>query len=345
MQRQGPAARTRQHRTVMDNEHAAAVAAMDHLPGPGFFSGTAEESGQEWLQKFELWTQCKGFVDNLKMAALALHLKGAAATWHQVLPDVEKDTWTHTRSAFVARYGPNQLAGWQRASQLWSMQQMPGESVLDFIEKIQRAARDVNMAEEQQRFVIINGLRPSIRSHVLRQNPADMAALRQAARLAEQTDATSGTDDNSLAIRRIEQQLQQLTLQSIQQSTVHRESSYNRREDEEDHPSRGRDRSNNQPSRSPSISRRPWPADDDHTSSRSYRRSPTPTMRRQVQFVDDRQHETSFDRRGQRGNFQQNCASCGRNNHRRSECYFRNAVCTGCSKVGHVLRACRSARH
>ena len=322
MQRQGPAAGTRGHCKMVDNGRAAVVATADHLPGPGLFFGKSDEFGQEWLQKFELWAQCKGFEDDIKLAALALHLKGAAANWYHVLPDAGKDTWVHTRASFLARYGLNQLASWQRASQLWSTQQLPGESVLDFIEKIQRAARDVNMDDEQQRFVVLNGLRPSIRSHVLRQNPGDMVALRRAAHIAEQTDSTSGTDDNSLAIRQIERQLQQLTLQSLQQPTVNRDSSRDQRFDDDHHPSRSRDRLNTPYSRSPSFHRRQWRADDDQNASPSHHRSPTPTRRRQVQFDEDRQPDTPFGRRGPQGNSYRICESCGRNNHARSECYF-----------------------
>lgn len=170
------------------------------------FCGRPEDRGQDWLQNFELWARVKCYDDNVKVAALAIHLRESASTWHHVLPDAEKDTWPQIRASFVARYGPNLQAGWQRASLLWSIQQLPGESVLGYIAKIQRAARDINLRDQQQRYAVLNDLRPAIRCHVLRQNSADMAAL-----LAEQTDNPAPVDDNSFAIQRIERQLLQLT--------------------------------------------------------------------------------------------------------------------------------------
>jgi hypothetical protein len=94
----------------------------------------------------------------------------------------------------------------QRASQLRTLQQQAGEFALDFIAKIQRAARDINTTEELQCFAAIKGLRPAIRAYVLRQNPVDIAALRQAAVLAEQTEPPVSTTDYRLAS--IEHQLQ-----------------------------------------------------------------------------------------------------------------------------------------
>jgi hypothetical protein len=207
-----------QHRRQLQNHTGvngviattSALVNMDQLPGPGTFSGRPDENGKNWLDRFELWASCKGYNDDIKKAALALYLQESAATWLQVLPDVEKDTFAHLRTSFQKRYGPSQQAGWQRASQLWTLQQEAGESALDFIAKIQRAARDINMTEELQCFAVINGLRPAIRAHVLRQNPGDIAALRQAAVLAEQTEPPVSTTDDRLA--RIEHQLQLLTV-------------------------------------------------------------------------------------------------------------------------------------
>jgi len=112
--------------------------------------------------------------------------------------------WPHIREAFLARYGPNAQAGWQRASLVWTLQQQPGESVLDYIAKLQRAARDANLPDEQQRHAIIHSLRPVIRSHVLRQNPDNIAALRQATLIAKQTEPGLRDDSSQLAMERIE---------------------------------------------------------------------------------------------------------------------------------------------
>jgi len=376
--RRGPAAGTRQYirqrqpHTTYDNNSnnmetnipppAAAAAAhnTDHLPGPGMFCGRPEDRGQDWLQNFELWARCKALNDNVKVAALSLHLRESAATWLTVLPDGDKDTWPHIRAAFVARYGFDQQPGWQQATLVWTMQQLPGEPVLDFIAKVQHAARNINLPEEQQRFAIINGLRPAIRLHVLRQNPADMAALRQAAVLAQQTEQP-GTDDNSLAIQRIERQLQQLTLSSLQSRGPcdrHRlaerpyDDQYNpssRSPSTDRRPARHRDYDpsarQSYPSRSPSIERHLPDEDNNRRDQRTYyHRSATPAGQRRVSFAADNRVAPST-RHEESETTYPTCASCGRANHRRHECYFRDAICTYCNRPGHIQRACRTARH
>jgi hypothetical protein len=145
----GPAANTRLRQRNMAHHEPPPVAAVhnaDHLPGPGLFFGRPEDRGQDWLQSFELWARCKTYNDDVKVAAISLHLRDSAATWLSVLPDADKDTWPHIRAAFVARYGPNLQAGWQRASLVWTLQQLPGESV--YIAKVQHAARDVDLPED-----------------------------------------------------------------------------------------------------------------------------------------------------------------------------------------------------
>ncbi|XP_048249134.1 uncharacterized protein K02A2.6-like [Haliotis rufescens] len=43
-----------------------------------------------------------------------------------------------------------------------------------------------------------------------------------------------------------------------------------------------------------------------------------------------------------RNNAGRKCDRCGGSNHVSSQCYYKNAVCNNCNKVGHIQRACRS---
>lgn len=36
------------------------------------------------------------------------------------------------------------------------------------------------------------------------------------------------------------------------------------------------------------------------------------------------------------------CLSCGKSNHKRADCFFKDATCNSCGKVGHIKSACRS---
>ncbi|GFO14921.1 transposon tf2-9 polyprotein [Plakobranchus ocellatus] len=39
------------------------------------------------------------------------------------------------------------------------------------------------------------------------------------------------------------------------------------------------------------------------------------------------------------------CLSCGKTNHKRSDCYFKDATCNKCHKKGHIQSACKSGRN
>ena len=152
----------------------AAPAVFDNLPNPGSFHGKVTENGPEWLSRFQLWADYRNLQGGARRNALALLLRDGASQWYRVLPDDQKDTYAHLKIAFEARYGLNPHTGWQRASALWNMTQGADEAVQDFIAKVRQAAADVNLPEEQMKFVIINGLRPALRAHAIRSNPADL---------------------------------------------------------------------------------------------------------------------------------------------------------------------------
>ncbi len=376
----------RQNRTTFNmaaNGAAAAPAAalIDTLPGPGIFRGRPTEHGLDWLAKFELWSRCRSCPEEVMVAAFQLHLEEGAATWMHALPDTERDTWYHLRAAFVARYGPNRNTGWQRASELWAMQQTANETALDFADRVQRLAREADVAVDVTMGAILNGLRPSLRGAIIRQNPADLTALRAAARNAEMTEMTS-SENNAEAIRRIEQQLQQLTLHAMT-SSADRGRPASRDRDRQTPPSRSPswDRRTNADRRQqqPSYDRRPphlrdafrgrqqgdyrrqqdrpsrTPAADDDAQSAPrqhdqgdgdvdrrqenfrYRRSQSPAAERHVTFAETRDGRA-------RQSFPP-CDSCGRKNHPRSRCYYRNAECAFCGRVGHIQDVCRAARH
>lgn len=316
---------------------ARPAAIADQLPGPGHFSGHQQENGRDWLETFEIWAQCKGITDDVKASALALHLRDAAATWLRIQHTDVRSSWRDLRAAFLDRYGPDRQAGWQKAGQIWTMTQQVGQPVLDFIDSVERVARDADIPAELQFAAVVNGLRPSIRAFVLRQSPENLDALRHAARLAERTELPSGTDDTAEAIRRIERQLAQLSCNTLQSATSDRrpypesDDEYRRR-----HTSPSPATRRPPSSRSPSRERAPPRGED-----RYYRRQDN--NRHRDQTPHDRRRVTFEDQSNSRNRHFPPCDSCGRRNHPRSRCYYRDATCTACSRTGHLSSVCRSA--
>jgi len=307
------------------------------MPGPGLFNGAVTDKGQDWLATFELWAQYRGINNRQKLAAMALQFRDNALTWYQILPEDQKDTFENLRASFVERYGQNQLAPWQRASHVWTMEQRPGEPVQDFVASMMKAAIAAGLNADQQLQAATKGLRPSIRQYVLRQQPATIQELLAAAILAERTDipaATTSTDVIAETVVRLEKQLQQLTVAAFA----------DRSRDEDRQPRRRYNDRSVSPPRPP-----PPPA----ASSRDVRHEPRSPSR--YNHYSDR--STSRGERGVRFNdrLQANpsrrdfashppvCDGCG-GDHLRYKCRFLNLRCYSCSRVGHKASVCRASQ-
>jgi len=306
----------------------------DSLPGPGLFYGKDNEDGTDWLRNYDLWAEYRNLGDVPRLAALGLHFRGAAATWHSVLPANQKDTIAHLRESFTARYGLNARAQWQRARSVWTMTQASTENVQDFIARILRASVDAGLPDGQQRQVLISGLKPAIRQHVLRGEYATVDAIRQAAIIAEQSDAAGPQDEVVAAVRRLEDQLQRMTLSAV----VPRTPSPAPRPEDRQSPYRSTSEYSNRSRGTSSYQRggrRPYGDRPSHPT-----RSPSMERRRvhfePSQYAANNNNSSSYsDRRP--------CDSCG-GAHPRSTCRFRWVLCRACNKEGHIERVCRASR-
>ena len=60
------------------------------------------------------------------------------------------------------------------------------------------------------------------------------------------------------------------------------------------------------------------------------------TIHAMAQAQSHRKHPTSNPNHSQQQHFP-HCASCGKSNHKRENCFFKNAECKACHKTGHIL--------
>jgi hypothetical protein len=321
------------------------------LPSPGSFHGTDTENGVDWLDSFNLYAAYKNMTAEVKLAAFAMLLKGNAAAWYRTLEAGQRDTTAHLTTAFTVRYGPAQHSLWQRNSQLWLTKQQPAEKVQDYMARVLRAAQDANVPEAQRHLSVVNGLLPAIRQHVLLQDPADLAAVRTAALLAEQSQLPSLTTDEVLdSIRRLERQFQGLTVSALRPpspgrdrdglTTRNRSLSRERRVSTLQRPPWIRDQP---PGRSIStiddrrrrdfLDRRPPSLNPDY----QRRASPYSTgVPRRVQFTGyPGNRQTGQSARPYPSSPRQNCNSCGEA-HNRNTCRFRQTIRRMCNRVGHI---------
>ena len=112
--------------------------------------------------------------------------------------------------AFLDRYHIVGVTGWKDAASLWGTPQQPHQSVDDYLNQMERKASKTSMPDEQKRYAIINGLRPSIRQQVLQHNIINLSQIRHWATIAE---ASENQGENQSEIANLSKHLKALTEQ------------------------------------------------------------------------------------------------------------------------------------
>ena len=262
--------------------------------------------------------------DDQRRSLFALLLRGPANTWFNTVHDSDKVDFDTLSQQFLAKYAPAPITQWRRASEMWSRDQRPDETVEEYGADMMSKAKDVHAAEEMARFAIMRGLRPQLKAYVMQQNPQTVTDLLDAAKVAEATIDTSQPSMTELmeAITR----LQHSVITPL--STPQQPSSAARRLRSpppfQRQPSR-RHQVNNDSVRGPS--RRVDFAD------RSFGGQQRQFMaRRQPQHMNSRSQQ-----------IRSGCTFCGRY-HNRGACPAYGKECRNCGRMNHFAVRCRQGR-
>ena len=349
---------------------AAVSSASASFINPSFFSGTANEDARDWWTYLENWIRYKNLNAVSQQRLFPLLFRAQAASWFESLDDNQKDTFEHLQAAFRTRYFPNDLSRWQTMSDMWTRKQTKSETVDEYVTALMKMARIANVEDRDvQRFAIIKGLLPDIRRHVLQQNPEELAAVIAAAKVAEQSMKTDEPPEFIMAVNRLENKLDAISLLREPNSSQTRPSWSS--ETEANTPNRrpllGRSQSGamppyndrdeqHQPGMSNSRSNQRYRNDNygDYLTgnNRQYQsnyRFPSETQRPSTRGI-IRQSPARNPSGNQRKRVSFNnynyeaCQSCGLSNHRTGICRFRTFYCYNCGKLGHLSRVCRSGR-
>ncbi|HSN23733.1 MAG TPA: hypothetical protein VLS45_06140, partial [Methylomicrobium sp.] len=153
-----------------------------------------------WIDYFLRYTNFKQMDDEGKLDLFKLLMTDQAADWLKSLPSTTTDDFDVLLEAFKQRFAHTKLQTWRTATSIWKTTQKPTESVDEFITTIKNTARKIpGMDDQQIIYAILQGLRPSIRAHVLQQSHDTLQQVESAARIAEEALRELNSDNTVVA--------------------------------------------------------------------------------------------------------------------------------------------------
>ncbi len=161
----GPSTATLQQVPFRPMVHATV---SDSVIAPKPFTGKSTDiDAESWLSYFTRYAVYRGLSDNDKLRLFCIMMHDGSADWLCTLKPEETASYDALIRAFKDNYFKSEQLKWKEASELWNQPQGATERVDDFVTRIRRAARRLNIPDDLLNFAVLNGLRGSIRSHVL----------------------------------------------------------------------------------------------------------------------------------------------------------------------------------
>ena len=167
---------------AQDNRLLAAVAMQ-----PTKFNGLKPEKGTQWWNAFDRYAAFAGIEGEHKARMAGMLMSGIALHWYESLPAATQTDADQLEEAFREKYinpGPDML---QQQIEILSHHQQASEKVEEFAAETKARLANLGYNANQQMTIIINGLRPDIKSVVMQHLPfANVDALVSKAKHVEQ---------------------------------------------------------------------------------------------------------------------------------------------------------------
>jgi hypothetical protein len=117
-------------------------------------------------------------------------MQGAAADWMnaQLADSVREPSYERLTDCFRQQYFKPKELRWRDASQIWREKQLPQEKVLDYVVRVKKLARELDLQPEVLKMIILQGFRPAIQAAVIQKGELDMDEMIHVAKLAESVE-------------------------------------------------------------------------------------------------------------------------------------------------------------
>ena len=148
---------------------------MSGIPTPDKFNSSLRgQDANHWFNNLERVAKLKKWSADEFVTAFPLFLDGNATVWFDALPQAQKDTQAHIKTAFMSKFQLNDQQKQARISQFIAMKQAPSELASAFIDKMTTFAVDLGLDDPTIRGCITAGLREDIKAHVNIQRPTTL---------------------------------------------------------------------------------------------------------------------------------------------------------------------------
>src|SRR6266496_3748934 len=163
---------------------------------PERFSGLHAENPTEFMEDAESFFAYRKLTEPEKIRAFSLLLKGPAKYWYSSLAD--KSTYNNISAAFKTQFASNSAITFRDMASVVAAKQLPDKSVELYMARVQKLAKKAGATEDQLRFSLVNGFKPSVRQHVLTSQADTFDKIRTAALIAEGASVEEHDATNSL---------------------------------------------------------------------------------------------------------------------------------------------------
>lgn len=318
----------------------------DNIIAPRPFTGNNLDSdaAENWLNYYERYAEYRSLSDIDRSRLFCMLMHDTAGDWLSTLGVDITQSYDRLKDEFKQTFFKSDQLKWRDASKLFNEHMKPSEKVDEYVTRIKRAARHLNVSEEILNYAILTGLRPTLRTHVLSQGLKGLSETIKAAKIAEcslSSDPTAELLLEALQTNKqlVEKQTQDLKSLATQVAGLTME------------------KAGVQPIIDPSVYA------FNHQSQQSlHSHQPIPRMQtRPPRFTPQRQQRLNFPFHPRAQQPQQSrtpayqstqhteqyrqseCGNCGRH-HLAGQCVAAGQVCFNCFKMGHFKAFCRSAR-
>lgn len=150
------------------NQNMAGVFRLENFKGDG------SQKIESYLKRFDQFTTCTGLNENQALATLAWHLEGTARLWFEQLQP-EPTSINELKEAMVAKFKREKVINMN----VYSMKQQAGESVEDFLRRLEGETFKSNISDDIQVQIALHGMDRTISSAISTHAPKTLDQVKQ----------------------------------------------------------------------------------------------------------------------------------------------------------------------